>query len=253
MATPMAAEEKGSAAVYASWATFKNALEGFVQGIPNQIDRSVFPGLAWSVQSQVLAGLKFLGLIDDKGKPTQALQKLAVPDEDLRKEALKTVLNYRYADLIALDLTKTTPAQLDDQIAKSYSVTGETREKAVRFFLSAADYAGIPLSSYLKPKASAGAPVPGASRKRRTGPRPKAPIIPQSQELQPPSPTTGTVRVVNLKSGGTLTVTASIDVLRLAPADRTFVFDLIDKLEEYERDNAPEETSAPIDEEGQEE
>jgi hypothetical protein len=39
---------------------------------------------------------------------------------------------------------------------------------------------------------------------------------------------------VTLKSGGTLTVTASMDVFKLSPADRTFVFSLIDKLSEYE-------------------
>ena len=46
--------------------------------------------------------------------------------------------------------------------------------------------------------------------------------------------------MVHLKSGGTLTLLASIDLLRLLPDDRKFVFDLIDKLEEYERSNPDE-------------
>lgn len=245
----MASEEKGSAAVYAPWSTFKSALDKFAQGVPNQIDRSVFIGMAWSVQSQVLSGLKFLGLIDAKGKPTPALHKLATLDEGARKEALKVILTSRYEDLVALDLTKATPAQLEKQMSDSYRVGGATRAKAVRFFLSAADYAGVPLSSYLKPKgvANGGTGAGASSRKRRAPQRPKPPQDPGV--IQPPPPN-GATRIVSLKSGGTLTLTASIDVLRLIPADRTFVFELIDKLEEYEAQN-PRDVEEP--EDGQEE
>lgn len=48
---------------------------------------------------------------------------------------------------------------------------------------------------------------------------------------------TGTSRQVQLKSGGTLTVSASADFFQLNVEDRRFVFELIDKLEEYEKKN----------------
>ena len=41
-------------------------------------------------------------------------------------------------------------------------------------------------------------------------------------------------RMVKLKSGGTLTLSASVDFW-LYPSDRKFVFELIDKLEAYEQ------------------
>lgn len=239
----MVTEPKGAAAVYAPWATFKTAIERLSQGVPNQIDRTVFTGMAWSVQSQVLAGLKFLGLTDDKGKPTPALHKIAVKDEGARKEALKGVLTARYGDLVALDLTKATLHQLNEQMTASYSVTGETREKAVRFFLSAAEYAGMPLSSYLKPQNGAGTSGP-TPRKRRVAARPKVTTPPPTTTNTPS--TNGTTRTVGLKSGGAITLTVSIDVLRLMKTDREFVFGLIDQLDGYEAENASDDT----DEEG---
>lgn len=54
------------------------------------------------------------------------------------------------------------------------------------------------------------------------------------QKAPPPA---GTSRSVALASGGTLTVSASMDVFGFSPDDRTFVFDLIDKLLKYEKDN----------------
>lgn len=221
-----------AAAVYVSWSTFKNAIDGFAQGVPNQVDRTIFPGLAGGVQSQLLAGLKFLGLTDDKGKPTAALKALAVEDEGARKRALEMTLVERYPGVFALDLSKATPAQVAEEMARSYNVTGETREKAVRFFLAAAEYVGVSLSSYLKPKANGGA---APSRKRRAVVRRPPPLMAEPEVMdEMPSPS-GTSRVVNLKSGGTLTLSASVDVLSLDRADRDFVFALVDKMTEYEQ------------------
>ena len=50
----------------------------------------------------------------------------------------------------------------------------------------------------------------------------------------------GTSRAVSLQSGGTLRLSASIDLFKLSAADRNFVFGLIDKLEAYERGDGTE-------------
>ncbi len=57
---------------------------------------------------------------------------------------------------------------------------------------------------------------------------------PQVEPIPPASDAAGTSKVVNLKSGGTLRISATLDLFSLSPTDRTFVFSLIDKLEEYE-------------------
>jgi hypothetical protein len=41
-------------------------------------------------------------------------------------------------------------------------------------------------------------------------------------------------RTVRLKSGGTITVTASVDMFALEEDDRRLLFELIDRLREYE-------------------
>lgn len=226
----MAEQAQAQAAVYASWVTVKNAVEELSQGIPNQIDRTTFPGQSGGVQNQLFAALKFLGLMRDDNTPTEALHALAVPDEAARKEQWRKLIKDRYAELFALDLTKATQQQLNERMASSYNVSGETKDKAVRFFLSAIGYLGIPVSRYIQ--------IPGASNgnaatrsKRRVARAKPATAI----EPEPDTAPSGTSRAITLKSGGVLTLSASLDLFSLSPDDRSFVFGLIDKLEEYEK------------------
>ena len=41
-------------------------------------------------------------------------------------------------------------------------------------------------------------------------------------------------RTVQLRGGGSVTLTAALDLFTLDPADRDFVFDLADKMQRYE-------------------
>lgn len=231
--------DESKAAVYVSWITFKNSIESLSQGIPNQIDRSTFPSLSGGVQSQLFAALKFLGLMTNDDKPTPELHALAVTDEEKRKEKLKEILQSRYGSIIALDLMKATPQQVANKLGEEYGVSGDTKDKALRFFLSAVQYVGIPVSRFFKISgATPGGSSNGTRTKRRTTSRLKS-AEPEAGELEEreerPS---GTSRVVKLKSGGTLTLAASLDLFQLSPTDRTFVFGLIDELDKYEKEAA---------------
>jgi hypothetical protein len=228
----MAEDEKRVSAVYVSWATMKSALEQLAGGVPSKIDRSVFSGMAWSVQNQLFSGLKFLGLMSGDSDPTPVLEDLVTGSEAERKEKLRTLLTSRYSDLFALDLTKTTPNQLSLKMGDVYQVSGDTRDRAMRFFLSAVDYVGIPLSPLFKKGKGGGSSSP---RKKRT-PRPR-PENNHSGSVAPPidAKPNGTAKSVTLQSGGTLTISATLDLFALNAADRKFVFELIDKLEEYEK------------------
>lgn len=223
----MAESDKSSAAVYVSFKTFQNSIEILANTvIPNVIDKKVFTGMAYSVQNQLFSGMRFLGLIDDKNKPTSELEELANPSEDDRKKKLTEILHTRYADLFALNLKKTTPDELEKKMAESYGVAGDTKGKAVRFFVSAARYVGIELSPYIAKKAN-GAVRPSGPRKPRISRKQSPPpnqIIPGE-----------TSKTVQLKSGGTLTLSATVGLFSLNPGDRKFVFGLIDELEAYEQ------------------
>ena len=228
----MADESKRSAA-YLPWATFKNALDQLEKGMPSRIDRSVFPGIAWNVQTQLFAGMKFLGLLKDDDEPTPLLHDLAQGSEEERKAKLKKVIEACYAELIAIDLTKASRAHFEEKFGEFYSVSGDTRVKAVRFFVSAAQYVGIPLSVFIAPKP--GSPAKGRRAVGRPRGTRKAPAAtPAAPNVAPAAgKPSGTSKSVSLASGGELTLSATLDLFSLNAADRKFVFELIDKLEEY--------------------
>jgi Family of unknown function (DUF5343) len=225
----MATGERRVGAVYVGWSTFKNAIDTLAEAMPNRIDRTVFPGLAGGVQGQLLTGLKFLGLVAEDGKPTPALLALAVRDQAERKKQIDKILRASYPELFTLDLTKTTPGELREKMGESYGVSGATLDRALRFFITAAENAGIALSAHVsKVKAANG---PASQRRRRTAkPRIEIPAL-----AVPPPGAGGTSKSVSLASGGTLTISASLDLFSLTPEDRKFVFTLIDQLEGYEK------------------
>ena len=113
----MATEDSGSGtAAYVPWQTFMNTLDALAVNMPNRIDRSAFPGQSGAGQSQLLIAFRFLGLINDENRPTNTLLALAVADEAARKVALRKVVDDKYADLLALNLMKTTPAEFAEQM-----------------------------------------------------------------------------------------------------------------------------------------
>lgn len=231
----MTESEKTNAAVYVSWKTFQNSIDALAKGeLPNVIDKTVFPGMAFSIQNQLFTGMRFLGLIDDKNRPTSDLEGLAAQDEVGRKQKLKEILQRRYSDLFALNLKKTTPDELSKKMSEAYGVKGDTVEKAIRFFTGAAAYLDIEMSPLITGKRTNGG-MPRASGKKR-GTRK---VNPQSGVIDP-APDSGTSKTVRLQSGGTLTLSASLDLFRLNAEDRKFVFDLIDKLDGYQQPSGTE-------------
>jgi hypothetical protein len=225
-----------SPVAYVPWGTFKNAVESLVSGIPNRVDRSVFSGLSGGVQYQLLAALKFLGFADADERPTETLRRLAVADEEVRKERLREAFRSKYAPVFELELTNATPAELEEVFTEAYGISGTTRVKAIRFFLAGADYLGIPVSTLLSKARKAN----GASLRRSRANKKTTKTRSEPLPSMPPAAASGTSKVVNLKSGGTLTVSATLDLFSLSPTDRSFVFQLIDKLEDYENASKPE-------------
>lgn len=229
-------EEQKRTAAYVPWATFKNSLDQLAKGMPSRIDRSVFPGIAWTAQNQLFIALKFFGLLKGEDEPTALLEELVKGTDEERKVKLTKVIRDSYADLISIDLTKATRSHFEEKLGELYNVSGDTRVKAVRFFVSAANHVGISLSSFISPAAK------GNGVKRRvTSSKPRAAkkaaaILGVSTAIDSGKPG-GTSKSVSLASGGTLTLLATLDLFSLNAADRKFVFEIIDKLEAYEAAN----------------
>ena len=202
---------------YVPFKTFLTAVDALEAGLPNQLDRSVWPSYSGAIQGQLLGAFRFLGLMDEGNCPTPALAEL-VSKRGARRELLRGLIEGHYRTLVALDLTRTSPRQLDEAL-RQYGLSGATHKKALSFFLQAAQFAGMPLSVLLKAKTRTAAF--GHKRAATAAAAPETPAAPLS-------------KTVRLRSGGTLTVAASLDLFSLAGEDRKLVFDLIDRLQEYE-------------------
>lgn len=229
------AEDSKTTAAYGAWRTTEKALDMFAEGIPPRVDRSAFPGLAWNAQTRLLGGLRFLGLIDDNGVPLPLLASVAVNDEAARKKAVGEVLRRAYPEVFKLDLARVTPAHLAETLGENYNASGDTRDKAVRFFLAAASYAGMALSPMLTRDRTRRPGNGRGAKKRFVIARPKSK---PEMEPTPRETTVGASRTIRLQSGGTLTVIATVDFLSLSSDDRQFVFDVIDKLAKYDQPQA---------------
>src|SRR5207249_9670289 len=79
-----------------------------------------------------------------------------VCSSDLQRAAIvRDLLKAGYPEIMAHDLTTMTLPILQDLIEK-HNVSGETRKKAITFFLQAAKYAGLPLSTFIKVRSTSG-------------------------------------------------------------------------------------------------
>lgn len=147
----MEAKDKAPVPPYIAYKTFRNFLDRFRQGTPSRIDVSVMGGMSGAARSQVTTTLKFLGLTDNGGVPTEAMNRLVKSEGDEWKQGLKELLRKYYPDLFreGFNLQTTTAKHLREEFEKT-AATGETLGRCIAFFTAAAKDAGIPLSPYLK-------------------------------------------------------------------------------------------------------
>jgi len=138
-------------------------------GVPSQVDRSYLSHLPGSTQAQLIASMRWLGLIGSDLKPTETLVHLVECDEPGRRDGIKAVLETRYpgpADLPVL----ATQRQLEDAFGEM-GVSGSTARKAIAFYLAGARYADMTLSRHFgTPKASRRRTSERRSRRRGRGP-----------------------------------------------------------------------------------
>jgi hypothetical protein len=137
---------------YVPYKTLRNFIDGMGQVVPGRIDRSLMGTLSGATQGQLVAALRYLDLIDDAGKPQDSLTQLVTASGTSRQPILRAVLEKAYPYLLkhdnGFDLITATPRQLSDCFAGT-GATGATVRRCELFFLSAAEDAGIEMSSYI--------------------------------------------------------------------------------------------------------
>jgi len=236
-----ATEKQKVSPPYVAFRTLWNFLDRLGEvGTPPRIDRTVWrDNLSGAYGSQLMAALRFLKLIDDEGNADPDLKRMA-EDGAMRKSILSTRLTDVYAPAISgLDLSAATSGQLNERFRENYSVTAATFDKAIAFFLQAAQAADIPLSTYIAKK----------TRQRSPNKKPKAKPRAASSTAKKPAAPTGagstssddndaSERIVTLHSGGVMKMILTVNPFKLSKSDREFVFGIIDRIQEYE--TAPE-------------
>jgi len=136
-------------------------------GPPTRIDKSYLDNQSGGMQTAILSGLRWLGLIHDDGRLTDTFIQLTEADEAGRKEAITNLLRARYGPIIELGSRNATQLELEEAFRTEFDAQGETRRKGVSFYLKAAAYAGVPVSRNWKPPRSTVA----RSTKRKAGQR----------------------------------------------------------------------------------
>lgn len=136
---------------YIPYKTFISSLDVFeAHGLPPQIDRGIWKTQPGGVQGLIFAAYKFLGLVEDSGKPSERLGIL-VKDKEHRPAQVEKLLREAYAEILGKhQLAKMTPKMLEDEFEAAYAVQGETKRKGITFLLQAAKGAQIPLSGFLE-------------------------------------------------------------------------------------------------------
>jgi hypothetical protein len=170
-------------APYTSYRTFKTFFEDLGEhGVPSRIDRSVLTRFSGVVGTQLMHALRFLGLIDEQGRPAQRLRELVIAHGGAEwPGTLSQALEQAYAPIFAIDLETATPSHFSAAFRKAFPAADAVVQKCVTFFLYAAADAGLKVSARIlkgrKPRSLA---------PRRTSRR--APAAAKGVETEPPEP-----------------------------------------------------------------
>lgn len=144
--------------------------------VPQVLDRAVMAGRGGSARTELYVALRFFGLMDGEKKPTQALLELV---DDPTPEKFRGIVESRYEQVIALNLTTATPSQVGDRLAEIGS-TPSTITRARTFFLKAAELVGIEVGKTLQTS-------PSQPPRKRTARKTRKSA--QQEPPPPPAPT----------------------------------------------------------------
>jgi hypothetical protein len=152
-----------------------------------------------------------------------------------------------------LSQANATEKALSDSYEEDFGVTGDTRRKAVTFFLQAARFAGVGLSPHF-PTTRLGSGRPPGVRSRPAAQR-RAPSAASGTPKSPLSSSSGGDSYrITLQGGGTVTLIVAESHFSLSKNrdDRSFVNSLVDAMTDYASSHGqdvagPEPEPAPAD------
>jgi hypothetical protein len=135
--------------------------------LPPQIDRSMMSAKSGTDQASIFNALKFFGLINAINAVQPGLTAFTAADEAGRKRSLESMMRQQYPSQIEVSEHNGTEKLLLDSFESAFGYTGDTRRKAMTFFLHGARFAGIDLSAHF-PVTRMGSGRPANGRPKRT-------------------------------------------------------------------------------------
>src|SRR5690349_9532280 len=112
---------------YIAASTFLSTVESWRAVRPSRIDRTVLAKVAGSVQTWLIAALRYFDLIDNEGRPTAKLDELATATDAARQKLIADMLKAGYPFLKGVDLSNVTQSDL----RKRFEETGAQGETAL--------------------------------------------------------------------------------------------------------------------------
>lgn len=137
-----------------SYANFINELRDH-GSVPARIDKTLMSKSSGSQSSAMLATLKYLGQIDDFGKPLEAFKTFVMSTDEERKPLMAAILNSKYSFLFTdaeFEIERATSGQMAEKF-RALGINGSTVTKAIAFFLAMAKDSSVKVSAHVKPPA----------------------------------------------------------------------------------------------------
>ena len=140
---------------YVPYGTFRTFIKRLGGNVPRHVDRGLMPFISGTVQSQLMATLRYLGMVHQNGQPTDRLTRLIKSGCLDSKDVFNEIVTSSYADLFnPLDLARASAWQIEERFREA-GASGVTLRKCIAFFLAAAREAGLQVSQEIKPFAGA--------------------------------------------------------------------------------------------------
>jgi hypothetical protein len=228
---------------YLAFKTFWTFIDELLaKPLPPKLDRSLMRSKSGSDQASLTAALKAFDLIDD-GQVVTGLRDLAEADQEGRLQWLAQQLRLHYPAQVKVSEEHGTEPQLRESFKASFGLeSADTTRKSMTFFLHAARTARIEISAHF-PTTRSGSGAPGTPKVRRPARRkPPSTQTPVKNEGGGSLTVSGDVYTLAMDSGPVVTFAVQINVMQASVEDRDFIFEIIDKLRGYGK-NQPAQSS----------
>ncbi|MBC7602279.1 hypothetical protein RCH10_003828 [Variovorax sp. GrIS 2.14] len=139
---------------YGSFKSFNSFMEARRDDghITDVVDRSLMSNFAGSTAGELLAALKYLGFVTERGAPTTLYREYVPAEDESRVPLLEAALKSAYPYLFAAEnfnIERATSQQVLEQF-RAQGINGSTLARAIMFFLAGAKQAGIKVSPNIR-------------------------------------------------------------------------------------------------------